>query len=215
MSWIGRNSALTQKEMENNADIIIKYYRNNKYDDNTIAALLGNMQAESTINPNRYEGGVGPGYGLVQWTPMSNLTDACNILLLYPYTDGNVQLKVIVSEILNNPQAVAQWYSSSAFISKYYNSGASSDMIGITGTQFLHNDMKWSADKLAILFMAAYERPSYDPDVNHYKLRQQYALKWFEYMGGIPPTPIETKKIKKYPWVIYSKKLRNKSQLKC
>lgn len=214
MGWIGRNSGLTQSEMENNADIVVEYYRNKRYDDNTIAALLGNMQAESTINPNRYEGGVGPGYGLVQWTPQSNLIDACNTLGLSPYTDGSIQLNVIIHEILNDPSSVAQWYSSRAFISNYYNSGATSDMIGITGSQFLTNEMGWSPDKLAILFMAAYERPSYDPDVNHYKLRKEYALKWLEYMGGIPPTPIETKKIKKYPWVIYSKKLRNKSQLK-
>ena len=62
-------------------------------------------------------------------------------------------------------------------------------MITITGAAFLTNIMNWNADKLAILFMAAYERPSYDPSINHYNLRQQYALEWANYMGAATFTP--------------------------
>lgn len=63
-------------------------------------------------------------------------------------------------------------------------------MIGITGQQFLSNSMGWSADKLAIMFMAGYERPSYDPSVNHYQARMSNALAWKQYMQGvIPPSP--------------------------
>ena len=61
MAWISRNSALTQAEMENNANIVIAYYRGLGINDNTIAGILGNMQAESTINPEREEIG-GQGY---------------------------------------------------------------------------------------------------------------------------------------------------------
>jgi hypothetical protein len=61
MAWISRNSALTQAEMENNANIVIAYYRSLGINDNTIAGILGNMQAESTINPEREEVG-GQGY---------------------------------------------------------------------------------------------------------------------------------------------------------
>ena len=57
MSWISRNGALTQAEMENNADIIISYYRGIGINDKTIASVLGNMQAESSINPERQEVG--------------------------------------------------------------------------------------------------------------------------------------------------------------
>ena len=71
-------------------------------------------------------------------------------------------------------------------------------MIGITGQQFLDNSMGWDSDKLAILFMACYERPSYNPDVNHWQRRKEYALQWYEYMGGVipptPPTPFDTGK---------------------
>lgn len=190
MAWISRAGALNQEEMENNANIVINYYRDLKFDDSTIAGLLGNMQNESSINPEREEVG-GEGYGLVQWTPQRVLINHCNALGLSPYNDGDIQLQVIPSEV-RNEHNVAEWYSTEAFIEPYYNSGATSDMIGITGEQFLSNEMKWTPDKLAILFMVCYERPSYDPDVNHYQKRMSDALTWLEYMGGVvPPTPSE------------------------
>lgn len=57
MAWISRSGALTQSEMENNADIVIAYYRSLNINDKTIASILGNMQAESSINPERQEVG--------------------------------------------------------------------------------------------------------------------------------------------------------------
>ena len=204
MPWISRASGLTRAEMENNANIVIQYFRNLNIDDRTIAGILGNMQSESSINPEREEVG-GQGYGLVQWTPISVLQNHCNTLGLSPYNDGDVQLQVLIAEILNQ-SGVAEWYSTSAFISNYYNSGASSDMINVTGQQFLDNSIGWNPDKLAILFMSAYERPSYDPNVNHYQTRQSNALEWFEYMGGIIPTSDFKKQ--KFKWSIYARRLR-------
>lgn len=125
----------------------------------------------------------------MQWTPISALQNHCNTLGLSPYNNGDVQIQVLIQEILNQ-SGVGEWYTSQAFISNYYNSGATSDMIGITGQQFLSNSMNWNPDKLAVLFMVGFERPSYDPSVNHYQIRQQNANNWFQYMGGIiPPTP--------------------------
>ena len=207
MAWISRNSSLTQSEMENNADIIITYYRSLNINDKTIAGILGNMQAESTINPERQEVG-GQGYGLVQWTPVSVLQNHCNTLGLSPYTDGDVQIQVIKAEILNT-SGVGEWYTTQPFISNYYNSGATSDMIGVTGQQFLDNSMNWEADKLAILFMAGYERPAYNPDVNHYERRKQYALDWYQYMGGIIPPEFIKKRIK-FPWAIFTNVIKLK-----
>lgn len=134
------------------------------------------------------KGADGGGYGLVQWTPKSDLINASTLLNLLPYDNGDRQLDVIMKEIVN-VAGVEQWYSSSGFISHYYNSGATSDMIGITGQQFLDNSMNWNSDKLAILFMSAYERPSYDPSVNHYTYRQERALFWYNFIENISPTP--------------------------
>ena len=208
MAWISRSGALTQSEMENNADIIINYYRSLGINDKTIAAILGNMQAESSINPERQEVG-GQGYGLVQWTPVTVLQNHCATLGLSPYNNGDVQLQVIISEILNH-LGVGEWYTTQAFIQNYYNSGATSDMIGITGQQFLDNQMNWTPDKLAVMFMAGYERPSYDPNVNHYQTRMQNALNWFTYMGGIiPPTPTIRKK-HKFNWAVFTNRIKQK-----
>ena len=187
MAWISGNRYLTQAEMENNANIVIAYYRSLGIADATISAILGNMQAESTINPALEEVG-GSGYGLVQWTPVSVLQNHCNTLGLSPYTSGDVQMQVIIPEIEGNPASINEWYTTSGFISNYYNSGATSDMIGITPQQFLSNSMGWTPDKLAIMFMAGYERPNYSPSVNHYTQRMQNAINWYTYMGGQPGT---------------------------
>ena len=208
MPWISRSGALTQSEMENNADIVIAYFRSQGINDNTIAGILGNMQAESSINPEREEVG-GQGYGLVQWTPVSVLQNHCATLGLSPYNNGDVQLQVIIAEILNQ-SGVGEWYTTQAFIQNYYNSGATSDMIGITGQQFLDNQMNWTPDKLAVMFMAGYERPSYDPTINHYDLRMQYALNWYTYMGGVPPVPIGRIKRRKFPWAVFTNIIRNR-----
>ena len=210
MAWISDDRYLSQSEMENNANIIINYYRSIGINDNTIAAILGNMQAESTLSPGLNERGGGGGYGLVQWTPKSDLINACTTLGLSPYTSGDVQIQVVIQEIIG-PSSVRQWYTSQGFIQNYYNSGATSDMIGITGQEFLYNTMNWTPDKLAVMFMAGYERPSYDPNINHYTNRQQYALNWFTYMGGvIPPTPIGTGKKKGYNFVLFNRRRRLK-----
>ena len=205
MPWISEDRYLNQSEMENNATIIIQYYRSLGINDNTIAGILGNMQAESTLSPVLTERGGGGGYGLVQWTPKSDLTNACSSYGLTPYTSGDVQIEVVLREIVNTPP-ITQWYSSSAFISHYYNSGATSDMIGITGQEFLNNSRNFTADKLAVCFMACYERPSYDPSVNHSSSRQQYALNWVAFMGGVPPTPTPSSnrnKKNKFPiWIL-------------
>lgn len=157
----------------------------------------------------------GGGFGLVQWTPKSSLINHTSILGLGDYNNGDVQCAVILNEIRGTPSSVLEWYSTEPFIRNYYNSGATSDMIGISGQDFLNNSMTWTPDKLAILFMAAYERPSYNPSTNHYQARMDNAIYWFNYMGGIippaPPAPPEYKvSYKKFPWPIITRKIRNR-----
>lgn len=193
MSWIYNTSggALNEEEAKNNANIIINTYRASGWNDSAIAGLLGNIENESVFNPMRQEVG-GEGYGLVQWTPKSVLQNHCNTLGLSPYTNGDNQLTCIVAEILGNPSSVREWYTTAGFINNYRESGATDDMIGVTGSQFITNEMGWTADKMALMFMVGYERPAYDPSVNHIDRRKADALKWFEYMGGvIPPTPTD------------------------
>lgn len=65
---------LTSDEMWNNAACVYNHLRREGFSNESIAGILGNMQRESTINPNIWENltvGTG-GYGLVGWTPASN-----------------------------------------------------------------------------------------------------------------------------------------------
>lgn len=188
MPWISENRYLTQSEKENNANIIIAYYRSRGLDDRTIAGILGNIDLESTFSPTLTEVG-GQGYGLVQWTPVSVLQSHCNILGLSPYTSGDVQIEVIINEITSTNSNLREWYTTSGFISNYYNFGATSDMIGITGEQFLYNEMGWTAEKLAIMFMAGYERPLASQETIHWEQRKERANFWYNYMQD---TPIES-----------------------
>lgn len=182
MPWISSSGALTQSEMENNADYVISYFRDLAYNDRTISAILGNMQAESTINPGRWEDG-GSGYGLIQWTPQSTLITHASNLGSSDYTNGDIQCAVVNSEVTGNPSANNEWYSTEAFISNYYNSGATSDMVGTTGTEWAGNSGNHSVEWLTICFMACRLRPSYDPDVNHISSRIEYANTWADYVG--------------------------------
>lgn len=189
-TWVSSNAPLSQSQMENNAEIIVELLTAKGVNERTIAAILGNMQAESTINPGRHETG-GQGYGLIQWTPQSVLIEHASNIGLADYENGSVQVETLLSELggVNN-----DWYTTSAFIQPYYDSGATADMVGITADEFLKNEMNWSVDKLAILFMAARLRPAYDPDVNHVSSRTQFSDVWARWMdvnpggggGGLP-----------------------------
>ena len=57
--WIYQDAYNSQSEMENNANMVINFFRSQGVVDETIAAILGNMQAESTIQPILNERGGG------------------------------------------------------------------------------------------------------------------------------------------------------------
>lgn len=184
--WISRSGSLTESETLNNGIIFGNVFSGLGWDISTISAIAGNANAESGINPGHVEDGGGGGYGLFQWTPKSDLISACGSLGLSPYTDGTIQCQCLHGELVTLKN---QWYTTKAFITPYTSSGATDDMIGITASQFISNEMGWNPDKLAILFMVAYERPSRDPSVNHVDKRKAFANSWYEYYTGHTPTP--------------------------
>jgi len=68
---------MTQDKLEANALYVYTFLSGRGWTNNAIAAVLGNMQKESILNPGAWEnvnvtsGGVS-GYGLLQWTPSGN-----------------------------------------------------------------------------------------------------------------------------------------------
>ena len=104
--------SLTQSQMEVNATYIYNYLTAQGWTVNAIAGMLGNMQHESSINPGRWQGdnvGVGPGYGLVQWTPYTKYTDWNGIVGDYSTMDNNIAR--ILYEVANH----IQWYATPSY----------------------------------------------------------------------------------------------------
>lgn len=220
MAWIIKSSGLSTSEMKNNADLFIIKCRSLGIADNTIAALLGNAQAESSVNPGRVEDGGGGGFGLFQWTPKTVLINNCSSLGLN-YNDGDDQIECMYAECIGTAEN-PQWYSTSAFISQgnYFGGAGTDEMVGIKGSEFLKNTGNWSPEFLARLFMCAYERPAYDKDVNHWEKRVEFAKKWKTYIetGNFPEggegggdsgegggTPTRERK-KRYNFVLFARR---------
>lgn len=106
-SWYGGSSSLNEKQQKFNAQCVLKYCKqlsDKVWSNNSICAVLGNMSFESTINPMLNEYG-GSGYGLVQWTPKSNLQKRAKSIGQYDtYDTMYTQMCVIDYESEKNLQ---------------------------------------------------------------------------------------------------------------
>lgn len=100
----------------NNATVIYNYFKAQGWTLEAICGLLGNVQQESTFNPNLIEID-GTGHGLVQWTPPTDLYKVLDVLYgnHNDWYDGNKQLSVILAEYqqktgIKNWGIEPQWY---------------------------------------------------------------------------------------------------------
>lgn len=183
---------LTLAEMQVNAAYIWNYLGSKGWTANAVAGLLGNLQAESTINPGRYQGDVetGAGWGLAQWTPRKKYTDWCDERGLV-WSEMDTALLRLEWELENGEQ--------------FYPTGE----YNITFRQFSQSTE--SPYWLGAAFLCNYERPAsvlYDPDSESWEehiekknkaiaARGSNANTWYEYLTGLPaPSPDDTKKRK-------------------
>lgn len=106
-SWYGGDNYLTVKQQQFNAKAITNFFKNissYNWSNNSICAILGNMSFESGLNPQLGEVG-GSGYGLVQWTPKSNLISRAKAIKRgSSYDTMYTQLSVIDYEVKNGIQ---------------------------------------------------------------------------------------------------------------
>lgn len=125
--------------------------------------------------------------GLVQWTPYTKYT---NWIVNNGYSDPS-EMDANLHRIKYEVENEIQWIPTSSF-------------------NFSFEEFKNSTDtpyNLGLAFLANYERPA-DPNQPS---RGTQAEQWFEFLGGITPTPpITLVKKRKFKWVIYSRKLREK-----
>lgn len=191
------SNSLTKDQMEINALYIYSYLKHEGWSENSIAALLGNMQAESSINPGRWQsdrvGGdsSGHGYSLVQWTPYTKYTDWCSSEGYGDPSEMDSALARIRYEVENN----IQWYGTGSYAGMSFKEFATSEE---------------TVEFLAIGFLLCYERPA-DQSESVQAYRTSLAEAWYTYLTGKEPTkPGGTsstkKKRKKFNFILFNKR---------
>lgn len=167
---------LNDADMKSNASIIWDYFRQKLgWNVNSVAALLGNMQGESTLNPGLIEVGggttsAGAGRGLVQWTPATDLYKVLDVLYggHEDWYDGNKQLGVIYAEYQESVGEAhrgiePQWYKTTKYPCDF--------------RQWAFNQLNYDLEKLTYAFASNYLRPA----VAEQPQRVEYTRKWLEY----------------------------------
>ena len=161
---INKDNYLTESEMKINARYIWNYLGTRGWTLNAVAAMLGNMQSESNINPGLRERGGGTGYGLVQWTPGTNHINWAKDRG-YAKDDIDGQLEHIIWERDNGKQ-----YYKNRFKYTFKEFAVSTDDPYI----------------LAAAFLCDYERAA-DTGPSKQDLRGKQAVKWYEYLLPYAP----------------------------
>lgn len=192
------SNALNTEQMEINATYIYSYLNAKGWSINAVAALLGNMQAESSINPGRWQsdrvGGdsTSHGYSLVQWTPYTKYTNWCSE---QGYSDPS-EMDSALARIVYEVEQDIQWIG----VGNYY---------GMSFEEFATSEE--SVSYLAVGFLLCYERPA-DQSESVQNYRSELANSWYEYLTGVSPdppspTPSKTKK-KKFNFLLFKRRKR-------
>lgn len=186
--WVWGNYFLGQEAMEHNAKLTYYYLTEKGWSLNAIAALLGNMQTESTINPGIWEGlqdhNMGGGFGLVQWTPATKYIDWADESEPH-WINGYTQLDRIQYEADNG----LQWFS---------NPSAPITDPPISFSQFTHSTL--GVGTLADYFLWYYEHPAQAIQPQ----RAEQAMEWYRFLLTlIPPLPVRRKGLKVWQMIRY------------
>lgn len=191
-----KSETLTEKEQQANALYIAVFLNANGWSKNAVAATLGNMQAESSINPGRWQnddvGNTENGYGIVQWTPATKYIDWCSQNGYSDYSEMDSNLSRIIYEVENN----IQWIGVGNYSDMSFSDYATSNL---------------TVSELAKAFLLCYERPADQSDsVQSY--RATLAESWYSYLSGTTPdqpgfpTVTTTKKKRKYNFILFKRR---------
>ena len=170
-STTGTSEPLSQSEMDVNAVYVYSYLLDKGWSVNAISAMLGNMQAESTINPGRWQsedvGNTSMGFGLVQWTPSTNYTDWCSE---QGYSDPS-EMDNNLSRIIYEVQNKLQWIATETYNYSFETFSKSTD----------------SVLSLAKAFLLNYERPA-DQSESVQNYRSALGSYYYELLTGSEPS---------------------------
>lgn len=165
--WIKGNRYLSMEEMQNNAVVQYADLLGKGWSLNAIAGLLGNEQTESSINPGIWQnldaGNYRLGYGLVQWTPATNITDWLDANG-YERDDGYAQ-----DTAIDQGQPPGQWIPTSQW------------------PQSLEEYKAWqgSPEDAASIWLKNFERAGVEVE----ETRRAQAREWYNYLQSVGPLP--------------------------
>lgn len=164
-SIYSESEALSSDEQKTNALYITAYLLSEGWSITAISGMLGNMTAESTINPGRWQndnpGNTSSGYGLVQWTPATNYIDWCTEQGFSDPSEMDNNIKRILYELDNG----SQWIATSSYDISFSEFSTSSK----------------SAGYLAKAFLLNYERPA-DQSESVQNYRSELGEEWYSYL---------------------------------
>lgn len=190
------SNALSQSQMEVNALYIYSYLKHEGWSENAISALLGNMQAESSINPGRWQSDrvagdpYAHGYGCVQWTPYTKYTEWCSSQGYSDPSEMDSNLARIIYEVKNN----IQWIGAGKYSDMSFEGFATSEL---------------SVSELAVAFLLCYERPA-DQSSQVQLYRSNLAEAWYTYLTGKDPTnpggSDKQNKRKKFNFILFKRR---------
>lgn len=169
--WTHVASQSNQLQIDN-ATEMWNYFRSLNYSEQATAAIMGNAQHESALNPAQwqyggYVGDMQDGYGLFQWDDASRyITTYCGHYG-YDRTDGYYQCVWVETQTIGGLEG-NQW------IPKPGVNPASWDDFKIS---------TMSPADLAYTFCRNWERGSWE------QRRADNAQYWYQYFTGTPPTP--------------------------
>lgn len=161
-SVYSESGALTSSQMQINAKYIFRFLISKGWSRNAICGMLGNMQAESSLNPGRWQsedvGNTSLGYGLVQWTPATKYFNWCDSEGYEDPSEMDNNLNRIIYELNNGIQWIA------------------TDTYNFSFEEFAKSNE--SVEYLASAFLKCYERAGVEVE----ETRRSNALSWYEYL---------------------------------
>ena len=173
MAWIyeiGVKKYFNTAQMQNNATEFYNYFTNKGATLEAICGMLGNIQRESTLNPGIKQGSsTSLGWGLIQWTPSTVLTNWCKTYG-YNWYDGSAQCERISCEGEGTKGAGGSWIPTNEYAYSW------SEFLALTDVAEATKAYLYERERAGVVALSD---------------RLQYASEWYEYFSGtpVPPTP--------------------------